>query len=63
MAVWKTTTPPSACYCVRRRELTVCWFRCRGELTAAIYRLVGTVRLNGLDQETYFREVIVRIKH
>ena len=29
-----------------------------GEHAAAIYSLIGTAKLNGLDPETYFRHVI-----
>jgi len=32
-----------------------------GERAAAIYSLVGTARLNGLDPEFYLREVLTRI--
>ena len=32
-----------------------------GERAAAIYRLVGTAKLNGLDPEGYLREVLTRI--
>ena len=32
-----------------------------GERAAAIYSLIGTAKLNGLDPETYLREVLTRI--
>jgi transposase len=32
-----------------------------GERAAAIYSLIGTAKLNGLDPETYLREVLLRI--
>ena len=33
----------------------------RGERAAAIYSLVETAKLNGLDQQAYLREVLTRI--
>ena len=32
-----------------------------GERAAAIYTLIGTAKLNGLDPEAYLREVLTRI--
>ena len=32
-----------------------------GERAAAIYSLLGTAKLNGLDPELYLREVLARI--
>ena len=32
-----------------------------GERAAAIYSLIGTAKLNGLDPEAYLREVLQRI--
>lgn len=32
-----------------------------GERAAVIYSLIGTAKLNGLDPETYLREVLSRI--
>lgn len=32
-----------------------------GERAAAIYSLIGTAKLNGVDPETYLREVLTRI--
>jgi uncharacterized Ntn-hydrolase superfamily protein len=32
-----------------------------GERAAAIYSLVGTAKLNGLDPEAYLRQVLIRI--
>lgn len=32
-----------------------------GERAAAIYSLIGTAKLNGLDPEAYFRNVLTRI--
>ena len=32
-----------------------------GERAAAIYSLIGTAKLNGLDPEAYLREVLARI--
>ena len=32
-----------------------------GERAAAIYSLIGSVRLNGLDPEAYLRDVLARI--
>ncbi len=32
-----------------------------GERAAALYSLIGTAKLNGLDPETYLREVLARI--
>jgi hypothetical protein len=32
-----------------------------GERAAAIYSLIGTAKLNGLDPEAYLREVLTRI--
>jgi transposase len=33
----------------------------RGERAAAIYGVISTVKLNGIDSETYLREVLSRI--
>ena len=35
--------------------------RCQGERAAAIYGLIGTAKLNGLNPEAYLREVLSRI--
>jgi transposase len=32
-----------------------------GERAAAIYSLIGTAKLNGLDPEAYLREILARI--
>jgi hypothetical protein len=32
-----------------------------GERAAVIYSLIGTAKLNGLDPESYLREVLTRI--
>ena len=32
-----------------------------GERAAALYSLIGTAKLNGLDPETYLRDVLSRI--
>jgi transposase len=32
-----------------------------GERAAAVYSLIGTAKLNGLDPEAYLREVLARI--
>ncbi len=32
-----------------------------GERAAAIYSVIGTAKLNGVDPETYLREVLTRI--
>ena len=32
-----------------------------GERAAAIYSLIGSAKLNGLDSEAYLREVLTRI--
>ncbi len=34
-----------------------------GERAAAIYGLIGSAKLNGLDPEAYLREVLTRIPH
>ena len=34
---------------------------CGGERAAAIYSLIGTAKLNGLDPEAYLRDVLKRI--
>jgi hypothetical protein len=34
---------------------------CGGERAAAIYSLIGTAKLNGIDPESYLRHVLERI--
>ena len=55
--------PPNArCAASRLAGRTTCSSaRTRGERAAAIYSLVETAKLNGLDPEAYLREVFERI--
>lgn len=46
----------------RSKELSVRWFRLRRrERAAAIYSLIGSAKVNGLDPEAYVRAVLERI--
>jgi len=44
-----------------RQELFFAGSDAGGERAAAIYRLLGTAKLNGLDPEAFLREVLARI--
>jgi hypothetical protein len=44
-----------------RQELSLRRFGCCGERAAAIYGLIGTAKLNGLNPEAYVREMLPRI--
>ncbi len=64
MASWKSTTRPPSARCARRartEELPFCGSDSGGQRAAAIYSLLGTARLNGLDPELYLRLVLTRI--
>ena len=45
----------------RPQELPVRRLRCRRRAAAAIYSLIETAKLNGLDPEAYLRDVLARI--
>ena len=67
-ASWKSTTTQPNALCVpslsSRKNLLHFGSDSGGERGAAIYALVGTAKLNGLDLEAYLRHVIARIaKH
>ena len=59
-----TTTPPNA-RCARvalgRKNYLFAGSDAGGERAAAIYSLIGSAKLNGLDSEAYLREVLSRI--
>lgn len=44
-----------------RKNFLFCGSDAGGERAAAIYSLIGTAKLNGLDPEAYLRHVIERI--
>ena len=44
-----------------RKNYLFCGSNSGGERAAAIYSLVGTAKLNGLDPEAYLRQVLTRI--
>jgi hypothetical protein len=44
-----------------RKNYLFCGSNSGGERAAAIYSLVGSAKLNGLDPEAYLRQVLVRI--
>jgi hypothetical protein len=44
-----------------RKNYLICGSNSGGERAAAIYSLVGTARLNGLDPEQYLHTVLVQI--
>jgi transposase len=44
-----------------RKNYLFCGSDAGGERAAAIYGLIGTARLNGLNPEAYLREVLSRI--
>jgi transposase len=44
-----------------RKNYLFCGSNAGGERAAAIYSLVGTAKLNGLDPEAYLRQVLIRI--
>ncbi len=57
-----TTRRPSApCDRPRQAQLDVRRLRAGGERAAAIYSLIETAKLHGLDPEAYLRRVIERI--
>ena len=59
-----TTTPPNArCAAWRlgRKNYLFAGSDAGGERAAAIYSLIGSAKLNGLDPEAYMREVLSRI--
>ena len=59
-----TTTPPSAALravALGRKNYLFAGSDAGGERAAAIYSLIGTAKLNGLDPEAYLREVLARI--
>ena len=59
-----TTTPPNGrCAPSRSAARTICSPvpTAGGERAAAIYTLIGTAKLNGLDPEAYLRHVLERI--
>jgi hypothetical protein len=44
-----------------RKNYLFCGSNSGGERAAAIYSLVGTAKLNGMDPEAYLRQVLIRI--
>ena len=44
-----------------RKNYLFCGSDSGGERAAAIYSLIGTAKLNGLDPEAYLRDVLKRI--
>jgi len=44
-----------------RKNYLFCGSNSGGERAAAIYSLVGSAKLNGLDPEAYLRQVLIRI--
>ena len=59
-----TTTPPSGALravALGRKNFLFCGSDAGGERAAAIYSLIGTAKLNGLDPEAYLRHVIEHI--
>jgi hypothetical protein len=44
-----------------RKNYLFCGSDSGGERAAAIYSLVGSAKLNGLDPEAYLRQVLIRI--
>jgi hypothetical protein len=44
-----------------RKNYLFCGSDSGGERAAAIYSLIGTAKLNGLDPEAYLRDVLTRI--
>jgi transposase len=44
-----------------RKNYLFCGSNSGGERAAAIYSLVGTAKLNGIDPEAYLRQVLTRI--
>lgn len=64
-AMWMTadwrliTTPPNVA--LGRKNYLFAGSDRGGERAAAIYSLIGTTKLNGVDPETYLREVLSRI--
>ena len=44
-----------------RKNYLFCGSNSGGERATAIYSLVGTAKLNGLDPEAYLRQVLIRI--
>ena len=44
-----------------RKNYVFCGSNSGGERAAAIYSLVGTAKLNGLDPEAYLHQVLIRI--
>ena len=60
-AGWRSTTAPPSARSGRGpgpQELAVRRFRCRRPAAAAIYSLIETCKLNGLDPEAYLRHVL-----
>jgi len=53
IALWK--------YFHNRKNYLFCGSDAGGERAAAIYGLIGTAKLNGLNPEAYLREVLSRI--
>jgi transposase len=44
-----------------RKKFLFCGSNAGGERAAAIYGLIGTAKLNGLNPEAYLREVLSRV--
>ena len=52
--------PPSTAFVLGRENFLFAGIRFRGQRAAAMYRLIGSAKLNGLDPEACFREVLAR---
>ena len=60
---WRSTTRSRSCAACRRsrKNYLFCGSNSGGERAAAIYSLVGTAKLNGMDPEAYLRQVLIHI--
>ncbi|KGX47823.1 putative transposase [Burkholderia pseudomallei MSHR2138] len=63
--IWKSITCQLSARCAGwrsgRRNYLFAGANSGGERAAAIYSLIGTAKLNGLDPEAYLRAVLTRI--
>ncbi len=65
MGAWRwTTTPPNVALravALGKKNYLFAGADSGGERAAAMYTLIGTVKLNGLNPEAYLRHVLARI--